>query len=211
MKILFQGDSITDGCFLGDRDRDNTHDIGQGYPKYAAEIIKKNFPKTEFEFLNIAWPGEKTKDLVRRLKPDFIDINPDIVSILIGINDTQNNYQENTDFISHEDFENQYETILKEIKQKTNAKILILEPFLFPMKERLHFREDFDPKREIVKKLAEKYADAFIPCDSLFAEAYRDKDWQIYSDDAIHLSEDGAKFVGRLYAESICAIISTMI
>ena len=86
MKILFQGDSITDAG----RDRSDSHNLGDGYPKYAAEFIKKAHPDTEFEFINLGISGNQTKDLVERLEADFIDIQPDIVSILIGISITSN-------------------------------------------------------------------------------------------------------------------------
>ena len=84
MKILFQGDSITDAG----RDRSDYHDLGEGYPKYAAEAIVSKYPDEDFEFINLGISGNQTADLVDRLQSDFIDIQPDFVSILIGINDT---------------------------------------------------------------------------------------------------------------------------
>ena len=83
IKLLFQGDSITDaGRAYGD-----CHNLGNGYPKYAAEYIAEKYPDVDFEFIDLGVSGNQTKDLVARLQSDFIDINPDIVSILIGIND----------------------------------------------------------------------------------------------------------------------------
>ena len=83
MKILFQGDSITDAG----RDRADSHDLGKGYPKYAAEFIRSAHPEIEFEFIDLGISGNQTKDLVARLEADFVDVQPDIVSIMIGIND----------------------------------------------------------------------------------------------------------------------------
>ena len=84
MKILFQGDSITDA----DRDREDPHNLGNGYPKDAARFLKEKFPEIDFEFIDLGISGNQTIDLVNRLQSDFIDIQPDIVSILIGVNDT---------------------------------------------------------------------------------------------------------------------------
>ena len=100
MRILFQGDSITDAG----RDRSDYHDLGEGYPKYAAEAIVSKYPDEDFEFINLGISGNQTADLVDRLQSDFIDIQPDFVSILIGINDTWHR-AENREWLSGEEFE----------------------------------------------------------------------------------------------------------
>ena len=116
MKILFQGDSITDAG----RDRQNCHDLGKGYPLYAAEFIKAAHPEMEFEFIDLGISGNQTKDLVARLDKDFIDVQPDIVSIMIGINDVWHNAANRT-WIPNEIFEERYRTILDTIKEKIHA------------------------------------------------------------------------------------------
>ena len=83
MKILFQGDSVTDAG----RDRSNPHDMGEGYPRYASAMIQDSYPDTGFEFVNLGISGNRTADLVSRLESDFVDVQPDIVSVMIGIND----------------------------------------------------------------------------------------------------------------------------
>ena len=83
MKILFQGDSITDAG----RDKRNYHQMGNGYPKYAAEAIAADFPETEFEFINLGISGNRTDQLFDRLYADAIAFDPDVISIMIGIND----------------------------------------------------------------------------------------------------------------------------
>ena len=88
MKILFQGDSVTDAG----RDRSDPHDMGNGYPRYASAMIQDSFPDTEFEFFNLGISGNRTEHLVERLEADFMEIQPDIVSILIGVNDVWHHY-----------------------------------------------------------------------------------------------------------------------
>ena len=83
MKIVFQGDSITDAG----RDKRNYHDMGNGYPKYAAASIREAFPDTEIELINLGIGGNRTDQLFDRLYPDAIAFEPDVISILIGIND----------------------------------------------------------------------------------------------------------------------------
>ena len=112
MKILFQGDSITDAG----RNYEDIHNLGMGYPKYAAENIRAAFPDTDFEFVNLGISGNQTKDLVARLQNDFVDVQPDIVSILIGINDVWH-HADDRSWIDNELFENNYRTVLTAIKE----------------------------------------------------------------------------------------------
>ena len=83
MKILFQGDSITDAG----RDRSNKEDMGQGYPKYAAAYIAARHPNVDFTFYNQGISGDRAESLRARWQSDCIDLQPDLVSILIGVND----------------------------------------------------------------------------------------------------------------------------
>ena len=202
MKILFQGDSITDAG----RDRSDCHSLGNGYPKYAAEFIKRNNPDMEFEFINLGISGNQTRDLVGRLDSDFIDVQPDIVSILIGINDVWHNAANKT-WIPNEVFEERYRTVLQALKDKTNAKIMMLEPFLIPCADKRFFREDLAPKIETVRKLAREYADVYIPTDGLLASAFIGDYPLSYAADGVHPTAKGAEFIGRLYAEYIQKLI----
>lgn len=198
MKVLFQGDSITDAG----RDRNDMHNLGNGYPKYAADFIKEKHPEIDFEFIDLGISGNQTKDLVARLQKDFLDINPDIVSILIGVNDTWHHAAEK-DWISDNLFEERYRTVLEAIKTETNAKIMILEPFLIPVADKLYFREDLDPKIQIIRKLAREYADVFVPTDGLLASAYIGNDPLSFAADGVHPTPKGAELIGKWYAEYI--------
>jgi len=206
MKILFQGDSITDAG----RDRANYHDMGRGYPKYAARKISEMYPDVDFEFIDLGIGGHQTKDLLARLDSDFIDICPDIVSILIGINDVWHHAQ-NRDWIPGELFESNYRTILTAIKEKTNAKIMILEPFLLPAPDKEFFRVDLDPKIQIVRSLAREFADEFIPLDGILAEAYTNRPYTDFSPDGVHPSPLGAEFIGGEYAKRAKKIIDLLL
>lgn len=202
IRILFQGDSITDM----NRDRSDPHNLGNGYPKYAAQYIKEAFPDKEFEFIDLGISGDQTADLVKRLKTDFIDIGADIVSILIGINDTWHR-ADTREYLDDAIFEKNYETVLHAVKQ-TGAKIMMLEPFLIPVPDKLYFYEDLYKKILIERKLARKYADVYIPLDGLLAAAYLGKEPTYYAEDGVHPSVEGAKFIGGLYEKYIEKLIS---
>ncbi len=202
IKLLFQGDSITD---MG-RDYSDYHNLGPGYPKYAAEGLKNKFPDVDFEFINLGISGNQTKDLIPRLQKDFIDIQPDIVSILIGINDVWH-YSEGRKWLPDEVFEERYRTILNSIKEQTNAKIMIMEPFLIPIEDKQFFRENLAPKIEIIRKLVREYADVYLPTDGLLQSAFIGDDPLSYANDGVHPTEKGARYIGKLYVEYISKLI----
>lgn len=202
MKILFQGDSITDAG----RNRDDIHDLGQGYPLYAAKFIKEEHPDIDFEFVDLGISGNQTIDLVNRLQSDFVDIQPDLVSIHIGVNDTWHR-AESRNWLDNNVFEANYRKVLTEIKEKTNAKILIIEQFLLPVADKEFFRVDLNRKIDITRKLAREFADCYIPLDGIMAKACVDKDMYHWSEDGVHPNANGSEFIGRLYADAFNEIL----
>ena len=205
MKILFQGDSITDAG----RKYEDCHDLGRGYPKYAAELMKNRHPGTEFEFIDLGISGNRTENLMDRWQKDCIDLQPDLVSILIGINDTWHRAADRS-WLPDEVFEERYRYLLTEIKEKTRAKILIIEQFLLPVPDKEFFRVDLDPKIQITRKLARTYADAFLPMDGLFASRCIGEAPEAWAADGVHPTEAGARFIADVYADAFDMLFGAM-
>jgi len=203
MRILFQGDSITDAG----RNRDDIHNLGNGYPFYAAKFIKEEHPEIDFEFINLGISGNQTIDLVNRLESDFINIQPDLVSIHIGVNDTWHR-AESRCWLDNDVFEANYRKVLTEIKEKTNAKIMIIEQFLLPVSDKEFFRVDLNRKIDITRKLAREFADCYVPLDGIMAKACVDKNMYHWSEDGVHPNANGSEFIGRIYADAFNEIFS---
>ena len=204
MKVLFQGDSITDWG----RNRDDFHDLGGGYPKFAAEAIKNRHPDTEFEFINLGISGNKVADLVDRWQTDCIDIKPDVVSILIGVNDVWHRSGDRS-WLPTDEFTAQYRSILTETKEKTSAKIIMLEPYLAYTDDKAFFREDLAPKIEAVRGLAREYADIFIPLDGIIAAASVHSAPTSWAYDGVHPTEAGAHLIAKHYADAFDYIFAS--
>lgn len=134
MKILFQGDSITDAG----RDKRNYHDMGNGYPKYAAELIRNAFPEKEIELINLGIGGNRTDQLFDRLYLDGIALEPDVISILIGINDIWHRHGSGRIETTDTQIATNYRAILERIKKQTNAKIVMLSPSCLTTRKRKH-------------------------------------------------------------------------
>lgn len=205
MRILFQGDSITDAG----RNRENPHDMGNGYPKYAKALIAGQYPGLELDFLNLGIGGNRTEHLAERLEADFIQIQPDIVSILVGINDTWHQYGNNI-VTTDRQFEDNYRTVLSALKERTHAKILMLEPFLLSVPDKDHFRETFDFRIDIVRRLAREYADAYIPLDGLFAAASIHRPPTDWAADGVHPTPEGAQLIAGHYLAAVSPLIDQL-
>ena len=204
MKILFQGDSITDA----NRNRANMHDLGQGYAKYAAPLIEAAMPTCAFEFIDLGISGNRSDDILARTQTDIIDIDPDVISILIGINDVWHRHSHGRE-MTDEQFEANYRAVLERIRKETHAKILILCPFLLPSPDKESWRDEVERIAAIVRRLANEYADAYLPLDERFALALPTAPSPMhYSDDGVHPNAAGAKFIGGLYCEAILPLLS---
>lgn len=207
MKILFQGDSVTDGG----RDKRNFADMGEGYPRYAAAMIQDSYPDAEFEFVNLGISGNRTEHLVERLERDFIEIQPDIVSVMIGINDVWHHYAFERVETTDEEFEKNYRTVLDAIKSRTSARILMIQPFLLetvdPAKQELC--EELVRKQTIVKRLADEYADAYLPLDEILHQEVNVEPADYAADD-VHPTPDGACRIGEAYLGAIAPLIELL-
>ena len=200
MRILFQGDSITDAG----RDKRNFYDLGPGYPKYVAEHIRAAYPDGDFEFINLGISGNRTSQLFDRLYTDAIALQPDVISILIGINDIWHRYGQERIATTDAQLELNYREILKRIKAETNAKIIILSPYVLDAEITQHMKSDLVTVLPIIRRLADEFADAYVPLQELFDEAIKTQPAPLYySPDGVHPNENGARFIAEHYFRAI--------
>ena len=206
MKILFQGDSVTDAG----RDRSNPHDLGEGYPKYAAAMLQDSFPQVDFEFIDLGISGNRTENLVERLERDFVDIQPDIVSIMIGINDVWHRHSHNI-LTTDEDIERNLRTVLETLKSRTNARILIIQPLLMESANPnvAELREELTIAQAIIKRLADEYADAYLPLDTILNTETKEEP-TYYTADGIHPTPNGACYIGEAYLKAIAPLVELL-
>ena len=203
LRILFQGDSVTDAG----RDKSNPNDLGPGYPHYAAQALEKQFPDQKFQFINRGVSGDETGNLSARLNQDILDVHADIVSILIGVNDVWH-YIDANNGPSDVEFEQNLRFVLSAIRN-SGTKILLIEPFVCS-DDKLRFYISLFPKILILRKLAAEYADAYLPLDGLVAKRWIEKPDEPVADDGVHPNSSGSRFIGKLCADAIAQIIGTL-
>ena len=202
MRILFQGDSVTDAG----RNRENPADLGPGYPSIAAQLIQNAFPAVDFTFFNRGISGNRTCHLVERLQCDFLDLNPDVVTILVGVNDSWHRYDPTYIDTTDEMTESNYRFVLNALKER-NIPVVMIEPFVLPTPRTEEFRTDLYGKIEVIRKLAREYAVAYIPLDGLAAADTVSNGSLHLADDGIHPNEEGRRWLGDLVAKTLIPII----
>lgn len=204
MKILFQGDSITDAGASAAQKKGSS--LGSGYPKYAAEYLREMFSDKELDFINLGISGNQTKDIVERIQTDIIDVKPDLTSILVGINDVWHHFGDKQ-WIPNDVFEERYRIILEAIKS-TGSHIVMMEPYFIPVDDdEERFRVDLPNKVSVIRKLAREYAEVYIPLDGYIAAECVRREPKELSEDGVHPSPEGARFIGRIYAVAVSPII----
>jgi len=163
MRILFQGDSITD-C---GRDRNDFHGLGNGYVKKIKDF------NAGLEVLNRGISGDRVADLKARWDEDCIKLKPDVLSVLIGVNDAWRIIDSGAE-CDYENFHIKYHSILTYTKKELpKTKIVILEPFLFKIGAgNLEFRKLLDKNIDIIRDIAREFADVYIPLDGIL-QSYR--------------------------------------
>ncbi len=206
LTIVFQGDSITDAG----RDKTNYHDMGPGYPKYASEAIKEAYPDVEFEFINEGISGNRTSQLFDRLYNDALRFNPDVISILIGINDVW--HRLNRIETSDAQIALNYRSILESIKRNTDAKIVMISPYVLDAANNDKIKGDLPSVLSIIEGLAKEFADVYIPLNKYFDDAMKTQPTPLYySADGVHPNEEGRKFIGKVYADAVIPLIKELI
>lgn len=181
---LFQGDSITD-C---GRSWDDPENLGDGYVRLLTAMLPDKYPKQEFKFINRGVSGDKVRDLVSRWDVDCISLQPDCLSILVGINDTL--------ITPITEFEEEYQTLLRRTTDELESRIIICEPFLISGDNNV-YREDLNPKIEVIRKLAKEYNTDLVPLDKIFHEACSLKTPQYWAPDGVHPSPEGHALIAK--------------
>jgi acyl-CoA thioesterase I len=197
--ILFQGDSITDAG----RSYANPDDLGPGYAGMINAWVSAQYPEKNLCFVNRGISGNRVKDLRDRWQRDCLDLHPTWVSILIGINDTWRRYDSH-DITPPEAFEKNYRVILKQVRDRLGARLIICEPFLLTVVEgQDRWREDLDPKIAIARELAIEFEAIYIPLDEIFARAATQREKATWLVDGVHPTIAGHALIAQTWLKSV--------
>ena len=208
MRILFFGDSITDA----NRDRESDASemaLGCGYVKFAAQYLTAGGAN---EVINRGNSGHRVVDLYARIKVDCWNLKPDVLSILIGVNDVWHEYTRKNG-VSAEKFEMVYSLMIEELQQALpNLKIFILEPFVLPGSATEnneehparweYFRTEVELRAQAAARVAKKYNLPFVPLQKMFDQANADAPESGYwLSDGVHPTPAGHELIKQQWLQ----------
>ena len=206
--ILFQGDSITDaGRNRNDETAPNSPSaFGTGYALFTAASLLANHPEMELNLYNRGISGNKVFQLAERWEKDCLELQPNILSILIGINDfwhtKTNGYTGGVETYAT-DYQN---LILQTKKALPGIKIIILEPFIIQGGTALKddtWIDDFVPYRIAAEKIAKDNNLIFVPLQSVFDEALKQASANYWGKDGVHPSMAGAQLMTQAWLKMV--------
>lgn len=204
--ILFQGDSITDaGRNRKDLQPNSPNALGSGYAFIAASQLLRQHAGSDLKIYNRGVSGNKVFQLSDRWQNDCLDLKPDVLSILIGVNDfwhtLTNDYKGTV-----KTFNDDYDKLLQRTSEALpDAKIIIGEPFAIPGVKAVDNKwfPQFDEYRYVAKKLAKKYKATFIPYQSIIDKALKVAPGRYWTHDGVHPSLAGSGLMAEAWLDAL--------
>jgi len=201
--ILFQGDSITD-C---GRNRATYGDLGNGYPFFLSGMLSYKYPDNGYSFVNRGISGNRIVDLYARLKEDIINIAPDVLSILIGVNDVWHEFTMSQGTTSAK-FRRVYSMMLDEIMEhNSDIKLALMEPFVLEAGDVAEdwdkWKNDMSQRQETIKALAMEYDAIFVPLQDEFERLCENHPPEFWAADGIHPTNAGHMVIAHRWIEYV--------
>lgn len=202
-RILFQGDSITDGG--RGRSEDLNHILGHGYAYLIAARLCAERPDLNLKFHNRGCSGNRIVDLYARWKEDAINLSPDVISILIGVNDVWGGVSRG---VPAARYEKVYRLILEEtLEALPNVRFVLCEPFILPVgdiKEQWNeFKPEVDKRRAVVESLAREFNAVHVRIQEAFDAACKDTTQEYWLWDGVHPMPAGHELIARAWLSAM--------
>ncbi len=204
--ILFQGDSITDaGRNRDDNSFNNPVALGSGYAMLAGAALLEKYSGLDLKIHNKGISGNKVYQLAERWDKDCLDLKPDILSILIGVNDIW--HKLNGDYKGTVDiYRNDYIALLDRTRKALpDVKLVICEPFAVPGIQAVDDKwyPEFYSYQKAAREIADKFGALFIPYQKIFDEAQKQAPGSYWTPDGVHPSLAGAQLMASAWLEVV--------
>jgi lysophospholipase L1-like esterase len=206
--ILFQGDSITDaGRNRDDNSYNNPGALGSGYAMLTGGELLEKYASLNLKFINRGVSGNKVFQLAERWDKDCLDIKPDILSILIGVNDIWHKLEGNYNG-TVEIYKNDYIALLDRTKKALpEVKLIICEPFAVPGVKAVDDKwyPEFYGYQKAAMEVAAQFRATFIPYQRIYNEAITRAPGVYWTGDGVHPTLAGAQLMARAWVEAVKA------
>jgi lysophospholipase L1-like esterase len=204
--ILFQGDSITDaGRIREENSFNNSRSLGSGYPMLAGAELLGKYASLNLKVFNKGVSGNKVFQLADRWDADCLDIKPDILSILIGVNDIwhklNGQYNGTVEIYKHD-----YIALLERTKKALpNVKLIICEPFAVPGVKAVDDKwyPEFYGYQKAAREISDQFGATFIPYQRIYDEAQKQAPGAYWTPDGVHPTLAGAQLMAQAWVEAV--------
>ncbi len=204
--ILFQGDSITDaGRNKQDNSYNNARALGSGYAMLAGAALLEKYASLDLKVFNKGISGNKVYQLAERWDTDCLDIKPDILSILIGVNDIWhklNGQYDGTVTV----YKNDYIALLERTRKALPAvKLIICEPYAVPGVKAVDDKwyPEFYDYQAAAREIADQFGATFIPYQKVYDEAQKQAPGAYWTGDGVHASLAGAQLMAQAWLAAV--------
>ena len=204
-RIVFAGDSVTDmgsAQPVGEGLFDNT---GRGYVRVIENMLSAYYPHIRVRVTNSGVNGNTSRDLLKRFDRDVIELNPDWVSICIGINDVWRQFDSPAmpDYwVLPGEYEDNLEQMILSAKDKVKG-IFILTPYYMEPNTSDKMRARMEEYVDICKKLADKYECRLVNFQSMYDEYCKVRHSSYVAWDRVHPNQIGATLMAKEFLK-IC-------
>jgi len=205
-RLLFQGDSITDMKW-GRNQKDRNHYLGHSYVFLLASRLGVDMADANLEFFNRGVSGNKVSDLRKRWQKDAIEMNPDWLTVLIGVNDVSQGRGQPVDL---KKWEQDYRHILNQSRRANHKlNIVLMDPFVLRM-TRLnsddqwkYWRGEIDKLGKIVVRLAKDFNAIHIETQKIFDQAANQVSAGNWIWDGVHPLPQGHELIARNWLQAV--------
>ena len=199
-KLLFIGDSITDCDRLCEANGD---ELGDGYVRQVDALLRAHYPQLDVQVLNTGISGNRVTDLEARWQEDVLDLQPDYLSIMIGINDVWRHFD--SPHMEQVDLET-YTAKLEGLIQKTLPTVkgmVVMSPFFLEVNQSDPMRMQMDRYGASAKEIAERNGIPFVDIQAAFDTWLAHKPTQLLCGDRVHPNHVGHNIIASAFLNAI--------
>ena len=179
---VFIGDSITDA---GRREA-AYRPLGYGYVHFVANYLQAKYPEYNLISINTGISGNTIRDLNIRWERDCMAYKPNILSVLIGINDVWQHTDRPDEAVYLEEYESTYERLLSQAKDNFNCRLVLMEPFMFCGDTENPMYHSLKGFIAVVRNLAKQFDAVLVPLQESIDKIITKVPPEKFSDDMVH-------------------------
>lgn len=201
--LLFIGDSITD-CRRREAD---CAPLGCGFVRNAANALWAARPDLGLTIENRGIGGDSTRALKWRWNRDCIALSPDIVSIMIGINDLWRKYGDCSEVrrmhVPPDEYEVNYRQILTQLADECGSQLILMEPYMFCDDPANPMLADLGDYIRVVHTLADEFDAALVPLHTNYMELEDRPAAGQWAEDTVHPTAWGHEWIAEQWLGTV--------